>query len=108
MIIAALFLLSMISIDLSASDKSDSSDKKINKKCCSEKVLTCPVTGEKIKDKSKAVKYEYKGKTLYFCCEKCVEKFKADPQKYFKQCSEDCKKKGCDTRTGKKDTKKKK
>ena len=25
---------------------------------------------------------EYQGKKVYFCCKDCVEKFKADPEKY--------------------------
>jgi YHS domain-containing protein len=40
---------------------------------------TCPVTGKKI---NKNVSIEYKGKKVYFCCPACIEKFKADPDKY--------------------------
>jgi len=43
---------------------------------------TCPVSGEVIKDISKASKSEFKGKTYFFCCEKCKEKFDAAPEKF--------------------------
>ncbi|MFC2157809.1 YHS domain-containing protein [Acidobacteriota bacterium] len=46
-----------------------------------EKVI-CPVMKNEVKDISKAPRYEYKGKTYYFCCAGCVDKFKADPEKY--------------------------
>jgi YHS domain-containing protein len=39
----------------------------------------CPVMGGPI---DKAIFVEYKGKKVYFCCKDCVEKFKADPEKY--------------------------
>jgi len=44
--------------------------------------LTCPVSGEAIKNPSKAPRYTYKGKTYYFCCTKCLNKFKASPATY--------------------------
>ena len=40
---------------------------------------TCPVMGGAI---DKNIFVEYKGKKVYFCCKDCVEKFKADPEKY--------------------------
>ncbi len=40
------------------------------------KCLTCE---KAISDKCKAVKVEHEGKTFYFCCECCAEKFKKDP-----------------------------
>jgi YHS domain-containing protein len=40
---------------------------------------TCPVMGGAI---DKNIFVEYKGKKVYFCCQDCVEKFKADPEKY--------------------------
>jgi Cu(I)/Ag(I) efflux system membrane fusion protein len=40
----------------------------------------CPVMdGNKI---DKNVFFEYKGKKVYFCCPACIEKFKAEPEKY--------------------------
>ncbi|MCB9739817.1 MAG: YHS domain-containing protein [Deltaproteobacteria bacterium] len=34
------------------------------------------------KPTSETVTAEYKGKTYYFCCPGCDEKFAADPEKY--------------------------
>jgi len=39
----------------------------------------CPVMGGDINND---IFVEYKGKKVYFCCPGCVEKFKADPEKY--------------------------
>ena len=39
----------------------------------------CPVTGEPIDQKTT---YEYKGKIYNFCCPKCIEAFKKNPEKY--------------------------
>lgn len=44
--------------------------------------LTCPVSGKEITNIENAPKYEYKGKTYYFCCENCKEAFMKDPEKY--------------------------
>jgi Cu+-exporting ATPase len=49
-----------------------------------EDVVTCPVSGEKVK-KSEAVSAEYEGKTFYFGCEGCKAKFLKDPEKYIKK-----------------------
>jgi YHS domain-containing protein len=40
---------------------------------------TCPVMGNPI---NKDLFVEYKGKKVYFCCPECIEKFKAEPEKY--------------------------
>ena len=50
----------------------------------------CPVTGEKIDEKTKAT-YEYKGKVYNFCCSMCIEEFKKDPGKYIKKVEEELK-----------------
>ncbi|GMV98370.1 MAG: YHS domain-containing protein [Phycisphaerae bacterium] len=39
----------------------------------------CPVGGHAI---DPAVYTEYEGKKVYFCCPKCIDKFKSDPAKY--------------------------
>lgn len=44
----------------------------------------CPVSGEKIEEKTKAT-YEYEGKVYNFCCAACIEEFKNNPQKYIKK-----------------------
>jgi len=46
--------------------------------------VTCPVSGETIAKSDAAGSMEYEGKTYYFCCAGCQDKFKADPAKYVK------------------------
>ncbi len=41
-----------------------------------------PICGMTVDPKTAAGQHEYKGKTYYFCCKPCLEKFKADPGKY--------------------------
>lgn len=41
--------------------------------------LTCPVTGEPI---SYDAFVREKGQRVYFCCEHCIDKYKASPEKY--------------------------
>ncbi len=41
---------------------------------------TCPVSGEKLEDKS--VYTDYEGRRIYFCCKKCRGTFNDDPQKF--------------------------
>ncbi len=48
----------------------------------------CPVSGEKIDEKTK-VTYEYKGKIYNFCCPMCIDEFKKDPEKYIKKLEEE-------------------
>lgn len=45
----------------------------------------CPVMHNKA---SKEYPYVYKGKTYYFCCPVCIEKFKNDPAKYISKIKE--------------------
>ena len=42
----------------------------------------CPVSGDPIDAKAKTI--VYKGKTIGFCCEDCVEPFQKNPEKYTK------------------------
>lgn len=42
----------------------------------------CVVSGEKLGEMGDPVKYDYKGRTIEFCCSNCVSKFEADPDKY--------------------------
>lgn len=42
----------------------------------------CIVSGEKLGGMGDPVKYEYKDRTVYFCCKGCVKKFEAEPAKY--------------------------
>lgn len=41
----------------------------------------CPVTGMKLGSMGPPIKIELNGQTVFLCCEHCVEKAKADPQK---------------------------
>ena len=43
-----------------------------------------PVCKMEIED-SEAIKEIYNGKTYYFCCEHCKEKFKREPENYLKK-----------------------
>ena len=47
-----------------------------------EETITCPVSGEKVLKAEAAGPYKFKGEEIYFCCNGCQEKFKADPEKY--------------------------
>jgi YHS domain-containing protein len=44
--------------------------------------LTCPVSGEAVKDLKKAPTVQYEGRTIYFCCRRCVSEFNSNPAKY--------------------------
>ncbi len=46
----------------------------------------CPVMGSKI---DKKMFLDMQGQRVYFCCAGCSDKFKADPDKYFKQAAAD-------------------
>ena len=43
-----------------------------------------PVCGMSVDPATAKHRLEHEGKTYYFCCAHCVEKFKAEPQKYLK------------------------
>jgi YHS domain-containing protein len=45
----------------------------------------CPVLGRPI---DKRYSYVYQGTRYYFCCPSCIEKFKAEPEKYIKKKSD--------------------
>lgn len=45
----------------------------------------CPVTREKVIINGNTPKAEYNGKTYYFCCINCLEKFNKEPAKYSKK-----------------------
>jgi YHS domain-containing protein len=46
----------------------------------------CPVSREEIDPE---ITYEYKGKTYAVCCNNCLKKLKADPEKYISKLSDD-------------------
>src|SRR5712664_4138631 len=41
-----------------------------------------PVCGMSVDSATARYKLEHAGKTYYFCCAHCAEKFKSDPEKY--------------------------
>jgi YHS domain-containing protein len=47
----------------------------------------CPVSGQAI-DKASSPHVDWEGQRVYFCCNKCPAKFKADPEKYFAKVAE--------------------
>jgi YHS domain-containing protein len=47
--------------------------------------ITCPVSGGTFNKSDAAGSMEYNGKTYYFCCAGCKEKFERDPEKYVKK-----------------------
>ena len=49
---------------------------------------TCVVSGEKLGGMGEAVKYDHNGREVRFCCKGCIDKFKADPDKYLKKLDE--------------------
>lgn len=42
---------------------------------------SCPVLGM-VMSKSMMIPVQHNGKTYYLCCQDCIAKFKADPEKY--------------------------
>ena len=44
-----------------------------------------PICRMEVDEKEAAARYEYKGKTYYFCAVGCKEKFAQDPEKFVKQ-----------------------
>ena len=45
-------------------------------------VVIDPVCGMSVNEKTAQWKYEYKGKTYYFCALGCMYQFKKNPEKY--------------------------
>jgi YHS domain-containing protein len=46
---------------------------------------TCPISGEEFTVSAASPKHEHQGKTYYFCCGGCDQKFASDPEKYLKK-----------------------
>lgn len=49
---------------------------------------TCIVSGGKLGSMGDAVIYEHEGREIRFCCDRCVEIFEKDPEKYLKKLDE--------------------
>jgi YHS domain-containing protein len=54
----------------------------------------CPVSGEKLDSMGSPVPVTVKGEVIYVCCSSCVEKVKAEPDKYLALVKEDRAKSG--------------
>lgn len=65
-----------------AAPDAKTSDKASNKTSADgEQMVSCPVLGTTMARKN-MIPYEYKGKTYYFCCQSCVDKFNKNPGEY--------------------------
>ncbi len=53
-----------------------------------EETVVCPVGGREIKKSEAKASYDHEGKTYYFCCEMCKEKFVKNPAKYLEKKTE--------------------
>jgi YHS domain-containing protein len=53
-----------------------------------DETVVCPVSGKEIKKSEAKGSYEHKGKTYYFCCEGCKEKFIKNPEKHIQKKAE--------------------
>jgi YHS domain-containing protein len=49
------------------------------------KMATDPVCKMNVDENKAAAKYEYKGKTYYFCAAGCKDAFSKDPEKFLKK-----------------------
>jgi YHS domain-containing protein len=47
-------------------------------------MVTDPVCGMTVDEKTAPAQSNYKGKTYYFCAQSCKEKFDADPDRFAK------------------------
>jgi len=55
-----------------------------------EETVLCPVSGESILKSDAVGPYSYEGIDYYFCCNNCLEKFKADPKSYLNKVTTVC------------------
>jgi Cu+-exporting ATPase len=73
LLIVVLFLVASVALVMAVDDKKASDD-----------TLKCPVSGMEFTKSEASPEYEYKGKTYYFCCAGCKDKFEKDPEAYIK------------------------
>ena len=81
MLIVAVLLIAIVTIPGCKKKEAAPAAAALRKQVTSETVeqTICPVMGKAI---DKKIYTEYKGKKVYFCCKECLEKFKAEPEKY--------------------------
>lgn len=87
---AGVLLFGLSQLTFAQSEKAEAVTQVTTKEAVNVGNKICPVSGEKIDEKMKAI-YEYEGKIYNFCCAACVEEFKKDPQKYIKKVEEELK-----------------
>lgn len=84
MSIAALFIVCISSLVISASPEKDEAESVEKGEIIND---TCPVMGGAV-DNTTPYKVEYNGKIIGFCSTADVEKFNADPEKYMSKLKE--------------------
>jgi Cu+-exporting ATPase len=47
-----------------------------------------PVCGMNVDPEKTSLRYDYQGKTYFFCCEHCLKKFRKEPERYLRQTAE--------------------
>lgn len=87
-VIVSFFVLGISRLSLAQAEHPHSQTPAASKNSVDVGNKICPVSGEKIDDKTKAT-YEYKGKIYNFCCPDCIVEFKKDPDKYIKKIEEE-------------------
>ncbi len=73
-IVTAGFILLMGNLSAKEAFKQNPQEKKVQ--------TDCPVLGEPI---NKNLYVDFQGKRIYVCCDDCIEKVNADPEKYIKE-----------------------
>jgi YHS domain-containing protein len=69
-LLLVIFLVFSVALVMAAVDKK-----------AGEETLKCPVSGKEFTKSEASPKYEYEGKTYYFCCAGCKAKFAENPEK---------------------------
>lgn len=100
LILVFFFLVVGLNFTQAQSHENHNDSKKDKMGCCSSKEANkektvsneawnevCPVLGNKVDSKTPTVEFE--GKTYGFCCPGCDKKFSANPEKYYKNLSDD-------------------
>ena len=70
------------SVARSSTASSRSSEEEIGPVLASKQQRTCPVTGEELGSMGNPIPVTVKGETVLVCCQGCVKKVQANPDKY--------------------------
>jgi YHS domain-containing protein len=94
-LVMILFLGAGLSLNTFAQEKSNDEKKEVKTEQTSDEAAVeegkvfntiCPVSHE---EADPEITFEYKGKLYATCCNNCMKKLKADPEKYISKLSED-------------------